>query len=222
MTDDIQTVAEQQREYWNSPVGEKWVNNQSTLDLMFVPLTEILLEEAGIKTGEKILDVGCGAGTTTRTLATGVGASGQVLGVDISTALLAAAQAQNNDEHVGFFEGDAGSATMPIEDVDLIFSRFGVMFFAEPARAFAHMRKLLKPDGRLCFVCWGPVEHNPWFRISLEVIAKRFGPLEAVNPRAPGPMAFARTDYIREFLGRAKFDHEFLTLRADKNSGIYD
>ncbi len=205
MTDQTPTVAEQQRAYWNSPVGDKWVNNQSTLDAMFVPLTADLIELAGIKTGENILDVGCGGGTTTRLLANKVGAKGRVLGVDISKPLLAAAKAQANDAHVDFFEGDAGSASVPMEAADLIISRFGIMFFADAAQAFAHMRKILKPTGRLCFVCWGPLENNPWFKMPLDVIAATLGPLDPIQPRAPGPLAFAQADYIAEFLAAAGF-----------------
>jgi len=205
MTDDMQKVAEQQRQYWNSPVGDRWVSNQATLDGMFVPLTEALIEYAEIKPGEKILDVGCGAGTTTRILATKVGANGRVLGVDISTALMTAAKAQENEGSLEFFEGDASSATVPIEGADLIISRFGVMFFADSAQAFGHMRKVLRPGGRLCFVCWGPLQDNPWFQMPLDVIAARLGPIEPIKPRAPGPLAFAQIDYIEEFLGKAKF-----------------
>ncbi len=205
MSDDMQTVAEQQRQYWNSPVGERWVSNQATLDGMFVPLTEALIEYAEIKPGEKILDVGCGAGTTTRILAAKAGADGRVFGVDISTALLSAAKAQAGDGPLEFFEGDAGSAILPMENADLIISRFGVMFFADTARAFSHMRKVLNPGGRLCFVCWGPLQDNPWFQMPLDVIAERLGPIEPITPRAPGPLAFAQTDYVEEFLGRARF-----------------
>ena len=207
MTDDTKNVAEQQRQYWNSPVGDRWVRNQATLDGLFVPLTEALIEDAKIKPGEKILDVGCGAGTTTRMLASKVGAKGRVLGVDISTALMTAAKAQESAGSLEFFEGDAGSVIVPMEDADLIISRFGVMFFADTAQAFGHMRKVLKPDGRLCFVCWGPLQHNPWFQMPLDVIAARLGPIEPIKPRAPGPLAFAETDYIEEFLGQAKFSN---------------
>lgn len=213
MTEDIQTVAEQQRAFWNSNVGDKWVANQSALDRLFDQLTESLLQDARIKPGEKIIDVGCGAGTTTRKLADKVGAEGQVLGVDISTPLLAAASAQVVEDHVAFFEGDAGSAEIPLQGVDLIFSRFGVMFFADPVAAFSHMRKVLAPDGRLCFVCWSHTQDNPWFATPIKVIAARFAPLELAPARAPGPMAFAETDYIEEILGRAKFDNIVVTTR---------
>jgi len=132
MTDNTQTIAEQQRAYWNSPVGERWVKNQSTLDGMFVPLTETLMQYAEIKPGEKILDIGCGGGTTSRILADKVGVQGRVLGVDISTPLLTAARAHKNSDNVEFFEGDAGSVEVPMRDADLIISRFGVMFFMQP------------------------------------------------------------------------------------------
>lgn len=214
MTDQIQKLAEQQRAYWNSPESEKWINNQPRLDRMFVPMTGILFDYAQIKAGEKILDVGCGAGTTTRHLAKQTGESGQVLGIDISAPLLAAARAQSTHDHVQFFEGDAGSAEVPIEDVDLIISRFGVMFFADPARAFTHMRTSLKPEGRLCFVCWGSREDNPWFRMPYDVIAARLGPLEPAAPRAPGPMAYAQVEHIEEFLDQAGFDNIIVETRT--------
>ncbi len=209
MTDRIQEMAEQQRAYWNSPEGEKWVNNQTALDRMLVPMTEVLLKNANIKTGENILDVGCGAGTTTRILGARVGASGQVLGVDISAPLMSAAKAQANDEdeHVQYLEGDAGSVHEPMRDVDLIFSRFGVMFFADPAQAFAHMRKVLKPEGRLCFVCWGFRQDNPWFGYPYDVVTGRLGALDPVPQRTPGPMAYAEVDYIQEFLSEARFNN---------------
>jgi len=213
MSDDTQKIAEQQRQYWNSPVGDRWVSNQATLDGMFEPLTEVLIEYAAIKPGEKILDVGCGAGTTTRLLASRVGVNGKVLGVDISTALMAAAKAQAGEGRLEFFEGDAGSTTVPMEDADLIISRFGVMFFADTAQAFGHMRKVLKPGGRLCFVCWGPLQDNPWFQMPLEVIAARLGPIEPIKPRAPGPLAFAQIDYIEEFLGKAGFGNTDIATR---------
>lgn len=207
LTDTIQEIAEQQRVYWNSPEGDKWVNNQAVLDRMFVPMTEILLEKSNVKAGEKILDIGCGAGTTTGLLAHKVGARGEVLGVDISTALLVAARAQIKENHVQFIEGDAGTVQLPMRDADLIFSRFGVMFFADPAQTFSHLRKYLKPSGRLCFVCWGARQDNPWFGAPYDVITSRLGELEPPPPRAPGPMAFARTDYIQEILKAAKFDN---------------
>lgn len=213
MTDDTPSLAEQQRAYWNSPAGDKWVDNQSRLDAMFVPMTEVLLEYAEVKPGEKILDVGCGAGTTTRLLGARTGAGGEVLGVDISTAMLNAAKARGNDDHVRFFEGDAGTAEIFLSDADLIISRFGVMFFEDPVVAFSHMRKVLKPSGRLCFVCWGERSDNPWFRMPLDVIVARFGPLEPAAPRAPGPMAFAQVDYIHEFLGGAGFDNIVVDTR---------
>jgi len=204
-------IAEQQRAHWNSSAADKWVEHQARLDGQMTPLTDILLDKAAIKAGESVIDIGCGCGTTTRKAAASTGAGGQVMGVDISAPLLTVAAQQSVDDHVSFFEGDAGSLPLPVSDADLVMSRFGVMFFADPVAAFTHLRGNLKSGGRLAFVCWSQLEDNPWFNLPLQVLNTLHGfamPLSAsseVPTYAPGPMAFANTGVLEKILQDARF-----------------
>ena len=195
-----------QAEYWNTKAGPKWVRNQEPMDQRMMPLTVELLQRAGVEKGQRVLDVGCGGGATTVRLAERVGETGHVLGIDISQTMLQSArercadypwvQLENVDAQVHDFDGQA---------FDLLVSRFGVMFFADPYAAFANLRTALRPDGRLQFVCWAGIEHNPWFSLPLETATRHLGPMDPVAPRSPGPLAFSDPDYVKDILGKAGF-----------------
>ena len=103
-----------------------------------------------------------------------------------------------------FLCADAASVTLPDGLYDRLFSRFGSMFFAEPIPAFANLRKLLKPGGRIDLAVWGPPQQNPWMLEGMAV-ARRHVELLAPVPRAPGPFAFEDLDYMREILNGAGF-----------------
>jgi SAM-dependent methyltransferase len=167
--------------------------------------------------GEKIVDVGCGCGDTSIALAKAVGPAGRVLGVDVSEPMLAVARRRS--AHAGlanlaFRRADAASAALPAEH-DLIFSRFGVMFFDDPAAAFANMRRWLAPSGRIAFCCWRPPRENPWGIIPVAAVREALG-LEAppMDPTAPGPFAFADADRLRGIMERAGFS-DFDAARYD-------
>ena len=148
----------EQAEYWNSKVGETWARMQEKLDRSFTPLTAALLSLAAPKPGEHALDIGCGTGETTLALAGAVGDDGTVLGLDLSEQMLARAR-ERAEELLSEAEFRAADvATFDEEDgFDLIISRFGVMFFDDPAAAFANLHRLAAPGGRLVFACWqGP------------------------------------------------------------------
>jgi len=104
-----------------------------------------------------------------------------------------------------FLAADAQTHALEPGAYDLVLSRFGVMFFDDPPRAFANLRRALRPGGRLCFVCWGPPADNPWFAMPPRIAARHLGPLEPTQPRAPGPMALAERDYVSEILLAAGF-----------------
>ena len=159
---------------WNGQSGEYWVANQARLDAMFAVFGQAAIEAAAPTTGERVLDVGCGAGASSLALAARVGAGGHVLGVDISEPLIGRACAlAPQDTPAQFRVADASSAELPERAFDILFSRFGVMFFDDPAGAFSHMRWALRPGGRVAFVCWRGAAENDWVRLPLGRSARR-------------------------------------------------
>ena len=180
-----------QVEYWNGGAGDTWVALQERIDRQLDPLGRAALAALGPRAGEHILDVGCGAGQTTLQLADAVGPGGRVIGIDISQPLLAAADKRKKDARVSFVRADAQTYAFG-QVFDAIFSRFGVMFFADPVQAFANLRRSLKPRGRLAFVCWRAEAENPIMTVPLAAAAKHLPPLPPPgDPDAPGPFAFA-------------------------------
>ena len=146
-----------QIEYWNSPVGDRWVDIQESQDRMLGPLGETAMAAAEIAPGHHVIDIGCGCGTTTLELAHRVGTSGHVFGIDVSTPMLERARQRAASEEalsIDLQNRDAATYQFEPQAYDRVYSRFGVMFFTDPAAAFANIRTALKPGGRLAFVCW--------------------------------------------------------------------
>jgi SAM-dependent methyltransferase len=196
----------QQIEYWNGAVGERWADLQEQIDLHLAEITEALLRFAAPQCGERALDVGCGCGTTTLLLALKTEPEGAAAGIDISVPMLnvarARAMAQNAD--IVFVEADASSYEFqPV--FDLVFSRFGIMFFADPVAAFANLRGGLVPGGRLVFVCWRNFEENRWAFEPYQAALPLLPPQEPADPFAPGPFAFADRARLRRILEGAGF-----------------
>jgi SAM-dependent methyltransferase len=208
MSDDLAArvpANPEQAQYWNAARGGQWVTHQEALDARFAGVRDQLLARAAAGPGERALDIGCGTGATTLELAAQVGPGGAVLAVDISAPMLELARqrcAARGLEQVRFLCADAQShAFQPAHD--LLISRFGVMFFGDPVKAFANLGRALRPGGRLAFACWGPLDDNPYFALPLAAGVQALGPPDPEPPRAPGPMAFAETDYVEEILGEA-------------------
>ena len=166
------------------------------------------MQAAAPQPGEKVIDIGCGCGDTSIELARLVGASGAVLGVDVSHPMLEVARscgALERDVNLSFCEADASSAQLPA-DTDLMYSRFGVMFFGEPTPAFAHLRKALRPGGRCVFVCWRAPRDNAWAMTPLMAARQALNITPPpMDPNAPGPFAFADPERLRTILEGAGF-----------------
>jgi len=208
---EVQGENAEQIEYWNGQAGENWTERNDEMDTMLRPLGATAIDRAAAAGGEHILDIGCGCGGTSLDLVRCVGSSGHVLGVDISAPMLSLAnrktQALSEDlRSVPAFQlADASNFEFPAGNFDLLFSRFGVMFFADPVAAFTNMRKALKADGRLTFLCWGPPNENDWIMTPLMAARALLPPTEPMDPKAPGPFAFADCDYVRDILVSAGF-----------------
>jgi SAM-dependent methyltransferase len=194
-----------QIDYWNGRAGNRWASEQETLDQSLAPFGNAAIAKAAVKSGDRVLDVGCGSGATLIALAEAVGASGSALGIDVSAPMLArAARRAATVANVKLLEADAAIHSFDAKH-DLLFSRFGVMFFADPAAAFTNLRTALAPKGRLAFVCWRPLSENPWMSIPLEAAASVVGPQAPPLPDAPGPMSFAEPERVKKILTAAGF-----------------
>lgn len=202
-----QVANEDQITYWNEQAGPKWVRMQADVDLQIGPIWETLLARIGPKPGQRILDVGCGCGTTTMDLARAV-APTPVVGLDISEPMLVYAQeraAKAGIDNVEFVNGDAQVYAFNHDAFDLAVSRFGVMFFEDPTAAFANVRRVLAPDGRLHFVCWQPLSENPWMAVPLFAAAEYVELPPPPQPGEPGPFSLGDPDWIREILSGAGY-----------------
>ncbi len=193
-----------QAEYWNCVAGQKWTDHQEHQDQVLSPVSERLLAAARLKPGERVIDVGCGCGATTIDFAARV-PGGEVLGLDISEPMLVRARQRAEGLAIRFERADATVYAFEPEAADLVASRFGVMFFADPPRSFANLRKALKPGGRLAFACWREAKQNPFFILPLREAGKHAPPLPEMDPEAPGPFAFASEARVRRTLSEAGF-----------------
>jgi SAM-dependent methyltransferase len=192
--------------YWNGPGGQRWADRQQSQDVVLAPVADVLIDRARPKAGERIIDIGCGAGATTVAFAQKVGPSGRVLGLDVSAPMLARArEVAPEGMPVEFVLADATVYPFEPGGFDLLASRFGVMFFAEPAVSFANMRKALKPSGRLVFVCWRDPRDNPFFMAPLQAVYKHVPKLPPLGPEDPGPFSFASEARVHRVLGAAGF-----------------
>ena len=190
-------------------MGQVWVDRQATLDALQAPVTAELFQAIDLAPGSRVLDIGCGSGETTFELARRVGADGQVTGLDISAPLLALArQRVPAGAPVKFVEGDATVHPFEPGAADLLFSRNGVMFFADPAQSFANMRKGLRPGATVTFACWREVKLNPWVFVPLQAAQKALPPQPAAasaDPEAPGPYSFGKEQRVTRILDEAGF-----------------
>jgi ubiquinone/menaquinone biosynthesis C-methylase UbiE len=192
--------------YWNGAGGQRWLARERTNDRLLGPVGERLMERLSPRPGEFVLDIGCGCGASTIALARQVAPNGHVLGVDVSALLLERArELVPAGLAVEFVLGDASIYPFEAGHADLLFSRFGVMFFADPARAFANIRAGLRPGARVGFACWRAPRENPWFMLPLQAAYRHVPRLPEPGPEDPGPFSFASERRVRDILERAGF-----------------
>jgi SAM-dependent methyltransferase len=209
--------------YWNGPAGKFWTERQDAMDTVLAPISAAVVAAAAAKACEHVIDVGCGCGATALDMAMQVGPQGSVLGIDISEDMLARArQRVPAGVRVTFLHADATTYAFRPASADVLVSRFGVMFFAEPVRAFANLRTALKPGGRVAFACWRAPKLNPFFVVPLMAAYKHVPKLPEVGPEDPGPFSLQSEERVQRILGEAGYRDVSMTpvdLKLDMARG---
>jgi SAM-dependent methyltransferase len=201
---------EEQVEYWNGEAGHRWAEQDAMMSRLLQPVCEALLDHGAVGGSKNVLDIGCGGGSQSLILARRLGAGARVLGVDISGPMLAIAEekiaeAGDDTAQLEFLRADAAEHPFEPGSFDLLFSRFGVMFFDDPVAAFRNLRGALSEDGRLLFACWQALVDNDWTRIPVQAALQHLPKPEMPDPHAPGPFAFADPERVRGILEAAGF-----------------
>lgn len=188
-----------QAEFWSSATGAQWVELQERIDGLLSGVLDRLMAEAEPKSGQSVLDIGCGTGASVLALCERVGPEGAVEGLDIAAQMLERArqraQAAGHD-NARFTLSDAQVHPFEPQVYDQVVSRFGVMFFEDTVAAFTNIARSVKPGGRMTFACWGSIADNPWFDVPRTAAMAELGAVPPVDPYAPGPMAFHDTDHV--------------------------
>ena len=192
----------EQATLWNGRAGRAWVETQGLLDQMFKPLEDLLVAAVCASSGGRVLDVGCGTGSTTLAAARRLGVNGHCTGIDISQPMIAAARARAEREGApaSFIQADAQIHALEPASFDVIISRLGVMFFDDSGRAFANLRRSSRDDARLQFIAWRGAAENPFMTTAERAAAPLLPNLPARRPDAPGQFAFADRDRVYSIL----------------------
>jgi SAM-dependent methyltransferase len=196
------------KEAWQDASGHKWARQQDRLDAQLGPLGLPAIDALALQGGERVLDVGCGAGQTLLQLAERVGPAGWVTGLDVSGPLVEQARqrvARSGDPRIDVLLGDAETTSLEPPPYDALFSRFGVMFFQDSAAAFANLGRSLRPGARVAFLCWQDLQKNPWALQPLEAVRglqPELPALEMLSPDKPGPFRFGDPELLRGYLSK--------------------
>ena len=206
---------------WDGPSGDAWVAREEFQNAALAAHTDALFAAADVRLGDRVLDVGCGTGDTTRQAAR-LAADGDALGVDLSTAMLARGRTRAVEEgltNVTFEQADAQVHPFADAAFDLVISRFGVMFFADPVVAFANLARATEPGGRLALAVWQPFAGNEWVEVPRAALALGRD-LPPIPEDVPGPFGLADRDRVRRILGDAGWsDVEVDDVRATYDYG---
>lgn len=188
---------------WQGRVGAEWADKSDALDAFLGPSGDAAMAALGLRAGWRVLDLGCGAGTTSFQLAEAVGPGGAVVGVDVSPDLVAKAQgrlAAHPGAPVTFLLADAAVAPLP-GPFDALYSRCGAMFFDDPVAAYIHLRAAMRPGAPLAIACWRPARLNQWATLPLKLAGDLLGEAAAPAPSgAPGPFAWAEPEIFAPIL----------------------
>jgi SAM-dependent methyltransferase len=201
-------------QYWNSAATQAWADQHEPIDRLFAGLTQVALGLAALKPGERVIDIGCGSGTTVLELAARVGSGGHVLGADISKQSVERAReriAAAGMRQAEVALADVSTHAFAPNNFDLAFSRFGVMFFADPIATFANLRKAIKPSGGLAMAVFRTAQENGWVTAPMAAIRHLLPPLTPPGPEEPGQFSWADPARVHRILEAAGFREVSLT-----------
>lgn len=212
---------DQQIEHWNGEAGRRWAEHDDALEKTLAPITEALLAQVTVHPGMQVLDIGCGCGNQSVALARQIGPQGHLTGIDVSAPMLAQARARaalpdRARAGLSFVQADAAIHDFGSARFDLLFSRFGVMFFADPLAAFRNLHRACAPRARMLFCCWQSSTQNDWIRLPMQAALRHVSAPPAQDPDAPGPFAFADRTRVTTLLQDAGFcDIDLQPLQLD-------
>lgn len=186
-----------QAERWAGAAGHHWVEHEADYDRQLEVCGRALIDAAGLDGHDEVLDVGCGTGTTAIAAAR---YARHVVGIDLSPVMIERAKTRAaGSANVDFAVGDAHTADFGPR-FDVILSRFGLMFFADPRAGFANLRRVLRPGGRLATVCWQNLDRNDWMRVPGEALAQVVPVGDLAEPGQPGPFSLGSRDELTQLL----------------------
>jgi SAM-dependent methyltransferase len=199
-----QPPGNEQARLWNGPSGQAWIEAQKTLDQLFKPFEDLLADTARAANAHHVLDVGCGTGATTLAVARLLAGTGRCTGIDISQPMIATARVRAEQQGLParFVGADAQTHAFEATGFDLFISRFGVMFFDDPVRAFANLRRVAAPDASLRFIAWRSAADNPFMTTAERAAAPLLPKLAPRAPGGPGQFAFADRRHVHDLLAQ--------------------
>jgi ubiquinone/menaquinone biosynthesis C-methylase UbiE len=196
-------------QFWNDVLAPKFIRFKHILVGGLSRHSDAVFPTLPVRSGDQVLDVGCGFGDTAIRLAGQVGATGLVVGVDCCSAFLGQARAEMKSRRVtnlSFVRADAEIA-LPDDQFDFVFARFGTMFFANPVAGLSNMRKALRPGGRMVHIVWRERADNPWLSMAKDVVLE-YLPTPGADAQTcgPGPFSMADEPMVRAMMTAAGFD----------------
>ena len=194
--------------YWNGEGGDKWLSFEARLEESLKPFGTRAIDALAPAGDDQVLEIGCGCGPNTIELARRLGADGRVKGLDISATILERAEKNAQQSGLGnlaFDCIDVQTGDLGRTHYDRAFSRFGVMFFDEPAIAFKNIANALKPGGHIAFACWAAPRENLWVAEPLQLVGKHVSLPPPPEPGTPGPFSLSKEERVREILSEAGF-----------------
>ena len=204
---------------WDGPAGDHRIKHADLLDASSAGLRRRLLEAADVRVADRVLDIGCGTGASTRNAARAA-MSGAAHGVDLSARMLELARKRSAEEgldNITFEQADAQIHPFPAAGFDLAISQFGAMFFADPVAAFTNIGRAVRPSGRLVMLVWQDRHHQEWPMAMRRALAPDGTP---PSPIAASPFSLADPDTVRGILHAAGYDHvQFTDVRESVNYG---